>query len=312
MITIAICTYNRAEMLDSALSSIEEQIVPNAIQFEILVIDDGSTDATTGVVAHHAARSQIQIRYIRQGNSGIAAARNRGVAESQGDWIAFFDDDQIATKDWLRRLIESAGGVDVVGGPCRLMLHQNAEAVIDSTVRRLLGENPYLAEERKASVPLVDPRCREAIPGTGNALVKKSLFLRVGLFSENTVYGEDLEFFRRAEAAGALFRIAPNALVYHVIPPSRLSVTYLLPLARRGGRSQAEIDAEICGMGRAFWNCLLRLSHVALWTLPRLVIAALKRDGAKVLGRRCSLQFALSYIGAVLVRTSEKSCAYQG
>lgn len=312
MITVVVCTYNRADMLDSALTSIEEQIVPNTIHFEILVMDDGSTDSTADVVSRHAERSQVHVRYINQANLGVAAARNRGVVEAQGDWIAFFDDDQIAAQEWLSRLFERTEGVDIVGGPCRLMLHHNVAPVVDSTVRRLLGENPYMAQERPTSVALLDPRVREAIPGTGNVLVKKSLFQRVGLFNDNGIYGEDLELFRRAESAGALFAIAPNAIVFHVIPPSRLSTTYLLPLARKGGCSQAWIDTSICGYNRALWNCLLRVLHLTSSTLPRLAIALITRNGSNLLGRRCSLHFALGYIKTVLGYISQKERAYQG
>jgi glycosyltransferase involved in cell wall biosynthesis len=299
MITVVICTYNRADMLDAALASVVAQRISTEIPFEVVVVDDGSTDNTANVMARHSSSSQIQIRYVTQANSGVAAARNRGVAEARGDWIAFFDDDQIADKEWLSRLFGKAEGMDIVGGPCRLMLLQNAAYEIDPTVRRLLGENPYMAREGQKSASGLDPRMREAIPGTGNALVKKSLFQRVGLFREDRSYGEDLEFFRRAEAAGALFSIAPTAVVHHLVPPSRLSTGYLFPLAKKGGASQALIDTSACSYTRALWNALLRAAHLASLTLPRLAIALLRQDRTGILGRRCSVLFALAYIRTV-------------
>ena len=76
--------------------------------YDIVVVDDGSTDQTPAVIQSMVKASSVEIRYIRQNNSGVATARNTGVRHALGNWVAFFDDDQIADRDWLIRLLAAA------------------------------------------------------------------------------------------------------------------------------------------------------------------------------------------------------------
>ena len=299
--SVVVCTYNRADMLDPALGSLREQQTFGKVDFEIVVVDDGSIDQTERVVLAQRNAASVPIRYVRQERSGIAAARNRGVRESNGDWIAFFDDDQIAETNWLARLVEKAGieDADYVGGPYLLRLPENCGFELDSTLRRLLGENPLMQHERNVSYSGLDPRKHEVSPGTGNVLVKRAIFERIGLFSEGRHYGEDREFFRRAQKAGARFAIAPSAVVYHVVPASRLTKSYLLGTAAKGGRSQAEID----DYQAVLWRALLRLGYTLIVTLPKLGYALLLRNHSAILARRCSLRFSLQYIAVALQRS---------
>lgn len=93
-ISCIIPTYNRAQLVGRAIKSALAQEFPPS---EIIVIDDGSTDDTRAVVESFGAK----VRYIRQENSGVAVARNRGVAEAQGEWIAFLDSDDTWVKQHL-------------------------------------------------------------------------------------------------------------------------------------------------------------------------------------------------------------------
>jgi glycosyltransferase involved in cell wall biosynthesis len=95
--SVVICTFNRAEVLPRAIESVLSQTFGD---FELLVVDDGSTDATGDlVVAMHDPR----ITYVRQHNQGLSAARNAGVAASNGRYVVFLDDDDIAMPIWLER-----------------------------------------------------------------------------------------------------------------------------------------------------------------------------------------------------------------
>jgi glycosyltransferase involved in cell wall biosynthesis len=98
-ISVVIPTYNRASLLVRAVESVHRQTVQPE---EILVVDDGSTDTTQEV----AAKFGDTVRYLRQGNSGASLARNRGVAEAGGEWIAFLDSDDL----WLPGHIEALAG----------------------------------------------------------------------------------------------------------------------------------------------------------------------------------------------------------
>src|SRR5205809_1380614 len=106
-ISIVVCTQNRAEMLRGALASLYD-LDADGFSYEIVVIDNGSTDATPEVIAAAEAESRNPLRRIYEPEKGIVSARNRGIREARGRWIAFFDDDQIANSKWLAELYRGA------------------------------------------------------------------------------------------------------------------------------------------------------------------------------------------------------------
>lgn len=107
--SVVIPTYNRAATLRQTLTALMAQDYPD---YEIIVVDDGSTDDTRAMIA----REFPQVRYIYQQNRGPAAARNRGIAHARGEIIAFTDDDCVPPRDWLARLADGyARYPDVVG-----------------------------------------------------------------------------------------------------------------------------------------------------------------------------------------------------
>jgi len=291
-------------MLRGALASLMILRTGSRFGFEILVIDDGSVDETSSVVQSLLNGSPVDIRYIRQDNAGVAAARNTGVRHARGNWIAFFDDDELADRDWLSRLFASAQstGADCISGQNVLMLPNQVEISPCQHIRRLLGENSVMRMQPRW---VFDSR-RQSVPGTGNALVRRELFDRVGLFSEAQHYGEDLEFFRKAQNRGARFAIAPGAIIHHVIPLHRLTPSYLLPLAGKGGATAGQIDFEVIGKAYALWIAAMRSVHLVFWTLPGLFAFWLRRDPGRILSKRISVRFDFEYLAAVVSPTRRR------
>lgn len=100
-VSVVFATHNRARRLDMLLRSLAEQTLP-ADQFEVIVVDDGSTDATTQVIDLHAGSAPFAVRALRlDPGRGPAVARNAGWREASGELVAFTDDDCVATPDWL-------------------------------------------------------------------------------------------------------------------------------------------------------------------------------------------------------------------
>src|SRR5262245_8681240 len=116
-ISIVVCTQNRAEMLRGALASLFD-LATDDFAYEIVVVDNGSTDHTQQVIAVAAAQSCYPLRGVYEPEKGIVPARNRGIREADGRWIAFFDDDQLADVRWLAELYRGANEkrCSVVGG----------------------------------------------------------------------------------------------------------------------------------------------------------------------------------------------------
>src|SRR5262249_19023073 len=98
--SVIIPTLNRADLLASALASLEKQTLAKA-RFEVIVVDDGSTDGTEAVCRRFARR--LRLKYLRQSHRGIAAAKNAGIRSANGEVLFFFDDDDVADPNLLRQ-----------------------------------------------------------------------------------------------------------------------------------------------------------------------------------------------------------------
>ncbi len=116
MISVIIPTCNRANLLSAALQSITEQGHP-VEKFEVVVVDNGSTDHTREVTAQFADRLS-NLRYFYEPEPGLHAGRHRGLQEAQGDVLVYIDDDIRATPAWLEAIAENFAdpGVAMVGG----------------------------------------------------------------------------------------------------------------------------------------------------------------------------------------------------
>jgi glycosyltransferase involved in cell wall biosynthesis len=98
-ISVVLCTWNRANLLEKILESMCCQTLPKN-EFEVVIIDDGSTDSTKNIV--NSFRDRLSLRYFFQENSGLASARNYGIDECYGSIIVFKDDDDLAAPDLLK------------------------------------------------------------------------------------------------------------------------------------------------------------------------------------------------------------------
>ena len=95
LISIIVPTYNRYDMLRGALESLIHQETEGELSYELIVVDNASTDDTKALVEDVAAEAPVRVRYLYEETPGPGAARNCGLAHAQGEWIAFFDDDDV-------------------------------------------------------------------------------------------------------------------------------------------------------------------------------------------------------------------------
>ena len=273
-ITIVVCTHNRAASLRQALTSLYALESEGKFAYEILVIDNASQDETLQVIAAAATESAAPLRGVHEPQKGIVPARNRGVAEARGKWLAFFDDDQLADPRWLCELFSAAQTHHArsVGGSVHLRLPDGCRRKLAGLVRTLLGESRW----SETTVPYT----RSTSPGAGNWLIARTLFDEVGAFEiANQGRNEDSDLYRRFCLAGERSWFVPAAIVHHVITPDRLEEAYLLRLARIIGEFVAWREFTLDGRGKFF----------ALWLLKGMRAAGLYYPAwlaAKVLGRR--------------------------
>lgn len=116
LVSVVICTYNRADLLDRAIRSVVDQPLKTGTH-EIIVVDNGSTDRTKEVVRQF--NSDGNVRYVFEAEMGLCNARNTGWRQAQGRYVAYLDDDAIASPGWLAAIEEAFAttpGVGIVGG----------------------------------------------------------------------------------------------------------------------------------------------------------------------------------------------------
>ena len=200
-ISVVMPLYNKeAEVEQSLRSVIEQSLAPR----EIIVVDDGSTDSSVAIVERIIAQYRdVPIRLIRQENSGVSAARNRGVREATGEFVAFIDADDV----WLSGYISEV---------CRLMTYY-PDADAYSTAFDIVDRGRRYA----AAVPTKEGYINVAeealkrrypiIPST--ATLRRSTLLKVGGFPEGMRIGEDQWLWVRLLQCGAKFCYSPMSLV---------------------------------------------------------------------------------------------------
>jgi glycosyltransferase involved in cell wall biosynthesis len=186
-VTVVVPTHNRRDLLQLTLRTVLGQ---RDVELEVVVVDDGSTDDTAPVVAGVADH---RVRLLRHDTPrGVSAARNRGIAEASGDWVAFVDDDDLWAPDKLARQLRSARrtGRDWA----------YAGAVKVDAAQRLLngGKPPPDPDEVMARVARWNP-----MPGgCSNVIVSRALLRRAGPFDRQLINLADWELWIRLARAG--------------------------------------------------------------------------------------------------------------
>lgn len=290
-ISIIVCTHNRAAMLREALASLYNLATDGAFTYEIVVVDNASTDATPRAIEVASMSSRAAFRGVYESAKGIVAARNRGIREARGKWIAFFDDDQIADPRWLAELYGGAQSKNcrVVGGTVRLALPPGCQRKLNPTVRMLLGEAILSDHPLRYGGRLT--------PGCGNLMVERSVFDEVGVFrTEVGGRGEDTDLFVRIEQAGIDAWYLPAAIIHHMTPLERMEPKYLTSLAGRMGQGIAYRQAESLGPVKFIALWLIKAARNWLLYCPLLALDHLRGKREAALGRQCQIAINAGFL----------------
>lgn len=200
-VSVVVAAYNAGATLDDCLTSLSASDYPN---FEVIVIDDGSTDRTAEIADAHA-RVDHRIKVEHVPNNGLSVARNLGLAAATGDIVAYTDSDCRVDPDWLHYIVLKLMNSDVVGvgGP-------NLVPPDDGVIARAVGYSPG----NPAHIMLSD-EIAEHIPGCNMAFWKWVLDDVGGFQPVYTRAGDDVDMCWRLQARGYRIGFAPAALVWH-------------------------------------------------------------------------------------------------
>lgn len=195
-ISVVVATYNRGEALVTLLQALTHQTIPHQ-DYELIIVNDGSTDQTEALVERFKADRQVRITLLYQKNKGPAAARNTGIRQAAGEIIAFTDDDCIPDTNWLEVIMQNLNSNSIAG-------------LQGSTYTTHAGITPLTHQ-------IDNPEGNKSVP-TCNAAYRKDVLQQVGGFDELFPFphNEDADLAWRILPLGAI-PFCKEMRVYH--PP---------------------------------------------------------------------------------------------
>ncbi|MEA5551282.1 hormogonium polysaccharide biosynthesis glycosyltransferase HpsE [Anabaena cylindrica UHCC 0172] len=272
-LTVVIPTYNGESRLPQVLERLQTQRGIENLNWEIIIVDNNSTDGTAKLIQEYQAnwRNDIPLRYIFEPEQGLAFARNKAITEAKGELVGFLDDDNLPASNWV---IESYkfGQEHPKAGIYASQIHGLFEVPPPEHLKPILF---YLAITERGSQPLLyEPSKQGFPPGAGLVVrrhlwknyVPKKLFL-VGRVGSSMLAGEDVEAMLYIYRAGWEIWYNPEMRIEHIIPAWRLERDYLISLMRGIGWSR-------------FY---LRMLMLANWQRPFLFFVYLLNDGRKAI-----------------------------
>ena len=188
-VSVVIPTYNRNSMLKEAVESVLAQDYQN---FELIVVDDGSTDHTPEILKSYGQTVTV----IRQHNQGVSSARNAGIKAASADLVAFLDSDDL----WLPRKLSKQ--VDFFNANPNALICQTEEIWIRAGVRA----NPK-KRHKKVSGMIFEPSLKLCLVSPSAVMIRRSLFETVGLFDENLPACEDYDLWLRISCRYLIYLI---------------------------------------------------------------------------------------------------------
>jgi hypothetical protein len=273
-ITVAICTRNRCGLLDRALTSLSRVVVPSGVRWELIVVDNGSRDATAATIARFAG--VLPIRALDEPRVGKSHAMNTAVREARGDSLLWLDDDVLVDAQWMcayRDALLRHPETTFFGGPIIPLFEGPRPPWLDGALPHVA--NAYAALDfGSAAIPLEG----DTLPYGANWAVRAHAQRRhpydpdLGRKGEQLSAGEEWAVMAALLGEGAAGLWVPSARVHHVIPPERQTVQYLRRYYVGNGGSLARVrssQGEPMLMGRPRWLWREAVVHELLYRLRR-------------------------------------------
>ena len=267
--TIAICTWNRSDLLDKTLAQMRELEVPTGLAWEIVVVNNRCTDNTDEILARHTG--PLPVRRVFEEKQGQSHARNAAAMAARGELILWTDDDVLVDSRWLAEMVAAARSqpqLSFFGGPIEpwfeidppQWLLDNWSVVNGAFAFRDLGSEPFEFDLKK-------------LPYGANYAMRTSVqqkFLynpRLGRVATGEVRGEETDVLHKLLAAGHRGAWVPPSKVKHFIPRDRLTLDYIRRFFH--GSGQTEFIRKRSQDGPA---------TIGLWERPRTLAGALRAE----------------------------------
>lgn len=247
--SLIIATYNRSRSLVRALESVVLQTA-SPVEWECVVVNNNSTDSTAEDFATFAvAHPQFNLRMVGEPRQGLSNARNCGIANSSGEYIAIIDDDETIVPEYVEAYIDFFDRCReaLAAGGAVIARYETARPKWMSRYTEHMIANPIEFGRGIHQFPA------GRIPAGGNMAFRREAFARYGGFNpalgrngKSLSGGEESDLFERMRAGGEVLYYVPRAAIYHYIPDEKLSAERFERLSYAVGRSKY-LRAELHG-----------------------------------------------------------------
>jgi glycosyltransferase involved in cell wall biosynthesis len=285
--TVAIPTYNGESRLPELLERLKNQLHTENLSWEIIVVDNNSTDNTAKVVEAYQKNWQLPypLKYCFEAKQGAAYARKKAVTEAKGRFIGFLDDDNYPISNWVAAAYTFAEKYPKAGA-YGSQIHPDWEVKPPENFQRIA---PFLAITERGNLPLLYKAKNKLLPPSAGLVIRKKAWLEsvpeecilTGRVKGNMLTSEDLEMLSYIQKAGWEIWYNPEMEIYHKIPSSRLRKDYLIPFFRGIGLSRY----------------VTRMVNIQPWYRPFVFLAYMINDLRKIafhlLKHRTNLQHDL-------------------
>lgn len=266
-VEVCVCTYKRRELLKTLLPRLVRQAAPG-VCLSLLIVDNDPDGTAKEIVSEFARCCSYPVRYCYEGAKNISMARNRVLREATGEYLAFIDDDEIPSENWVPRLLLEAKSSqsDVVFGPVVPLFDPAG-----STEKTVLN---CFQRPRHRTGTVTTKRDWRA----GNVLIRRGAISESGQkFDENFGFsgGEDFLFFSNLAGLGMKMTWCDEALVEEWVPADRSRPEYLLRRAFGNGQTYLRLLGQQGKRGEQKLEVVKAVMFLAFFGLPLLAAARL-------------------------------------
>ena len=245
LITVCISTLQRPELLKRLLTDLARQDTNSLFTFSAVVADNDPDESARPVVEMCRTTLPLSIQYVVEPRRSISHVRNKSLEPAKGEYVAFIDDDEFPTPEWLSTMFRSLNDYTVSGvfGPVR----PHYDPATPSWVKKA---GFYVRPEHPTGFPMPWQECR-----TGNVLVRRNVLEQVNPVFRPEFGGgaSDQDLFRRLMERGHRFIWSNEALVYEIVPPGRCKRRFLIRRALlRGSISLRHPQNRLVNVLKAF------------------------------------------------------------
>lgn len=254
-VTVAICTWNRATLLDQTLAEMQKMAIPPGVDWELLVVNNNCTDDTDGVLQRRSLK--LPLRRVFEAAPGQSNARNAAISVAQGDLILWTDDDVLVDARWLAEYVNGARnhpGAAFFGGSIEPWFQATPPQWLSSIFPKVCMAYATREVTSESKVTFMTP------PYGANFAIRRDIQRQfpydpaTGLRPGSAMRGDEVAVLRAVLASGGTGVWIPNAKVRHYIPKTRQTERYLREYFYGQGEAEAMQSPELYTSGQTLFG----------------------------------------------------------